>query len=75
MTLSNLTRSKEAPLSALVPLFCASQSSFRKRYLKEPWSWFVPDLEMTLTTAPWARPYSAEMAEVETLTSWIASKL
>ena len=43
-------------------------------YLAEPSKRFVPDLVMTLTIAPCARPYSAEAPEVYTDTSWIASK-
>ena len=36
---------------------------------------FVPDFVMTLTRAPWARPYSAEIAAFDTTTSWTVSKL
>ena len=58
----------------LTVVFCAFHSSLANRYLNEPSKRFVPDLVMTLTIAPCARPYSAPTAEVSTLTSWIASK-
>ena len=41
-------------------------------YFAEPSNRLVPDLVMTLTMAPWPRPYST--AEVDTDTSWMASK-
>ncbi len=68
-------RAKGCPLIWLLPLFCEFQSSLVTRARADPWNVFVPDLVMTLTTAPCARPYSAEIAELETTTSWMASKL
>src|SRR5688572_587151 len=74
LTLSNFTRSSDAPVTWLTVVFCAFHSSLANRYLNAPSKRFVPDLVMTLTIAPCARPYSAPTADVSTLTSWIASK-
>src|SRR5687767_11714918 len=73
-TLSNFTRSSDAPVTWLTVVFCAFHWSLANRYLNAPSNRLVPDLVMTLTIAPWARPYSAPTADVSTLTSWIASK-
>ena len=43
-------------------------------YLADPSKRLVPALVITLTIAPWARPYSTDVAEVEIETSWMASK-
>jgi hypothetical protein len=40
-----------------------------------PWSWFEPDLVVTLIAAPGALPYSAEYGLVTTLNSWMASSM
>ena len=66
---SNFTRASDAPVISLVVVFCTSQLSFRKMYLAEPSNLLVPDLVITLTIAPCARPYSAETPEVYTDTS------
>src|SRR5436190_13697034 len=39
----------------------------------EPENWLPPHLVMVLTTPPVKRPYSAEMAPVRTVVSWMAS--
>ena len=58
-----------------MPLLSAFHASLVTSARPVPWKMFVPDFVMTLTTAPWTRPYSAEMFEFETTTSWIVSKL
>ena len=51
------------------------QSSFVKVVRNEPLKLSPPERVMALTTPPVKRPYSAEMPDVETVVSWIASSM
>jgi hypothetical protein len=51
------------------------QSSLLNVVRNDPLNWFPPDRVMALMTPPVNRPYSAEMPDVETVVSWIASSM
>ena len=51
------------------------QSSFVKVTRNDPATVLLPDRVMVLTMPPVKRPYSAEMPDVETVVSWMASSM
>jgi hypothetical protein len=55
--------------------FCVFHRSLVAMYLAEPSTRLVPDFVMTFTTAPTARPCSAETPDVKIATSSMPSKL